>query len=99
MKRIENIRVVRVTILLIALMLLLSGGVFAQSKDPAKRYAREHSDKNFWAVMRSNTSFTLPSLKDDLKSAKATKRANRKKSKAEDKKKDMLARIEKIKGN
>jgi len=90
------LRFIIVMAALILLTMIMSVETKAQV-DPAKRYAREHSDKNFWAVMGRNTSFTLSSLKDDLKSAKATKKANRKKSKAENKKKDMLARIEKLK--
>ena len=103
MKRMENLRstqwILRFIIVMAALILLtmiMSVETKAQV-DPAKRYAKEHSDKNFWTVMGRNESFTLSSLKDDLKTAKATKKANKKKAKAQDKKNAILARIEKIK--
>lgn len=37
------------------------------SKDPAKRYAKEHQNKSYAYVMDNSESFTLKSLKEDKK--------------------------------
>jgi len=71
----------------------------SQSISPAKRYAKEHSDKNFQSVMKNNTAFTLSSAKQNLQEVKKRSKQERKKDKKQDKINSVLAKIEKLKSN
>jgi hypothetical protein len=82
---------------IIIVMFLLAG--CSKSITPANRYAKEHRDKSYEASMSRNESFTLSSVKDDLKEARKNGAGEKKKSRDEKKIEAVLAKIEKIKNN
>jgi hypothetical protein len=84
-------------IIIVFSMFLLVG--CSKSITPSNRYAKEHRDKSFEASMSRNESFTLPSVKDDLKEARKNSKNPKKKSRKEKKIEAVLAKIEKIKKN
>jgi hypothetical protein len=84
-------------IIIVFSMFLLVG--CSKSISPSNRYAKEHRDKSFEASMSRNESFTLSSVKDDLKEARKNSTGEKKKSRDEKKIEAVLAKIEKIKNN
>ena len=71
----------------------------SKSITPSDRYAKEHRGKSYEASMSRNESFTLSSVKDDLKEVRKNSKNPKKKSRDEKKIEAVLAKIQKIKNN